>query len=72
MNYLSEYTRLTLFIQKFLPSGIQDVRNKVLVFNSDTERVRFIDKNDKTIPGDYIIYSNESINSILNSKELCR
>lgn len=51
---------------------VKDIKNKVLVFNLDTEKVRFIDKTEKTISGDIIVYSNEKINSIINNNEIYR
>ena len=42
--------------------------NKVLVFNMDTERIRFIDKTESISSGDTIVYTNERINNIIENK----
>ena len=72
-----EFLKLKKFVNicfKKDPS-ISEIKNKVLVFNMDSEKIRFIDKTDRIISGDTIIYSNERINNIItnyNNVEMCK
>lgn len=49
-----------------------DIRSKVIIFNLDNETINIIDKNEKLKGGDTVIFSNESINRIIESQEMSR